>query len=116
MNTATEPETAVDEDTEINTTEVDVPRWIDDDITVGECLAIVQGGCASGAYMPAVTYYQALKTMSEYGNEVFEYLDENMGVLPDVARESWAGMACKYLSCAVEVWASSTLSQLDIED
>lgn len=39
---------------------IEVPRWIDQDISPNDIAAICQGGCASGAYMPAVTYYQAL--------------------------------------------------------
>ena len=41
---------------EIDGLDIDVPGWIDQDITPADVAAIVQGGCASGAYMPAVTY------------------------------------------------------------
>ena len=50
--------------------DIEVPGWIDQDISPQNIAAIVQGGCASGAYMPAVTYHQALETMSEYGDDI----------------------------------------------
>ena len=93
--------------------DVDVPRWIDQDITCSDIAAIVQGGCASGAYMPAVTYHKALATMSEEGDEVLQYIEDAIGELPDVAGQSWGQMACTYLSTAVELWASSVESEID---
>jgi hypothetical protein len=41
-----------------------VPDWVQSDISPYDVAAIVQGGCASGAYMPAVTYYTARNTMN----------------------------------------------------
>lgn len=87
---------------------INVPDWIEQDITPCDIAAIVQGGCASGAYMPAVTYYQARVTMDEYGDEVLEYIEESLGELPTPPTgESWSGLAVYYLSIAVELWASS---------
>lgn len=85
---------------------VEVPMWIAQDISCYDLAAILQGGCASGAYMPAVTYHKALQTMSDHGDDVLAYL-ESLGELPRVDGLSWAGMASHYLSCAVELWASS---------
>lgn len=86
--------------------DIEIPRWIEQDISPSTVAAIVQGGCASGAYMPAVTYHQASKTMGEYGDEVLDYIQEIYGELPKPdANESWSGMACFYLSTAVETWA-----------
>jgi len=104
------------EDTLINDLELDVPRWIEQDIDVNDVRAIIQGGCASGAYMPAVTYYQALKTMSEYGDEVLETL-EGLDFGSDFLGLSWSGMACHILSAAVEQWACAIEDELaEIED
>lgn len=83
---------------------IEVPAWIDDAITWNDVDAIVKGGCASGAYMPAVTYSDAMETMRLAGDEVLQYIEDN-SELPDVSGESWSGMACKYLSTAVELWA-----------
>lgn len=98
------------EDIEIRALGIDVPAWVDPEITCGTVAAILQGGCASGAYMPAVTYWQALETMSEHGNAIIDYLEECLGddlwAIPEEHR-FWAGMACYFVSFAVELWASS---------
>ena len=109
--------------------DINIPHWIDDDITPADVAAIVQGGCASGAYMPAVTYYAALKTMQEHGDDVLQYIEDALGELPSpekityliaslptgprVAGQGWSQMACTYLSCAVELWACSVESELE---
>jgi len=94
--------------------QVDVPAWLADDISPSDVAAIVQGGCASGAYMPAVTYHQALATMGEHGDDVLEYIENALGEVPQPKKgESWAGLACFYLSTAVELWASSVESELE---
>ena len=93
--------------------DVDLPNWLEQDISPSDVAAICQGGCASGAYMPAVTYHQALKTMGEEGDEVLQYVEDALGELPEVKGQSWGQMACTYLSTAVELWASSVESQLE---
>ena len=93
-------------DAPVSELDIAVPSWIEQDITCYDLAAIIQGGCASGAYMPAVTYHQALATMQEHGDDVLEYIEDAMGELPKPNDgESWAGMACFYLSVAVELWA-----------
>ena len=97
------------------TDSITVPAWIDQEITPATIAAIIQGGCASGAYMPAVTYYQALKTMNEYGDAkdgVLDYLENSVGDVPAVSVNSWSGMACLYVSQAVELWAMSIEQEL----
>jgi hypothetical protein len=82
------------------------PDWITQELDLADIQAIQQGGCASGAYMPAVTYYQANKTMAEYGDDVLGYIESELGELPQPDKgESWSGLAVFYLSCAVELWA-----------
>ena len=93
--------------------DIDMPAWLENDISPADVAAIIQGGCASGAYMPAVTYYTAAKTMAEHGDDVLQYLDDAMGELPSVAGQGWSQMACTYLSCAVELWACSVESELE---
>jgi len=84
------------------------PEWITQDLTPYDIAAINQGGCASGAYMPAVTYYDASQTMAEHGDDVLDYIDECMGedVSPPPGT-SWSGIAVYYLSLAVELWCSA---------
>jgi hypothetical protein len=84
-----------------------VPVWIESDISWQQVCAIVHGGCASGAYMPAVTYHEALATMAEHGDDVLEFIEHYHIWLPKpAAGDSWSGMASLYLSCAVDVWAT----------
>jgi hypothetical protein len=111
------------------TSNIEIPEWIDKDYVSKEeletqdedtiCLLkeIATNGCASGVYMPAVTYHTAIKTMNKHGDTVFEYLKESQGEIPEPpedARTSWSHMACYYLSMAVELWSMSTLDELDI--
>lgn len=108
-----------DNETAINelNVSIDVPAWIDQDISPHDVSSICQGGCASGAYMPAVTYHQALKTMSEHGDNVLQYIEDIFGELPQVPKgESWSGIACYYLSTAVEAWATGAYSMLEEHD
>jgi hypothetical protein len=90
---------------EVNTMNYQDPNWIKQALSPYDIAAILQGGCASGAYMPAVTYHQAAETMAEYGDEVLDYIVNGIGELPKPKDdESWSGMACFYLSYAVELW------------
>ncbi len=93
---------------------IEVPEWIDQDITCYKIAAIMQGGCASGAYMPAVTYHTAARMMAEHGDDVLKYIENELGELPTPpSGTSWSGMAVFYLSYAVELWASGVESQLE---
>ena len=102
--------------TELTRGEIAPPRWIDPDITPSTVAAILQGGCESGAYMPAVTYHLALQTMFEHGdsdNGVLQYLEDALGELPTPPDTiSWSGLAQHYLSYAVELWAASVEEEL----
>jgi len=115
-----EPGSLWNDATPVSKRNIDVPEWIDQEIASYDVAAILQGGCASGAYMPAVTYYDAARMMHRQGDEVLEYIEDAMGELPQVPSDtSWKGMAVFYLSYAVELWASSIeeelLSQLKVE-
>ena len=96
---------------------VEVPRWIDQDISPSTIQAILQGGCASGAYMAAMWYSEAIKTMSLHGDEVVAFLDEHIGGVESgdgwPAFGSWGEIACYYLSSAVEVWCRGAASDLE---
>ncbi len=93
------------------------PNWITEILSPYDIAAINQGGCASGAYMPAVTYHEAIETMSRYGDEVLDYIEEQTGALPKPpSTDSWGGLSCFYLSYAVELWAISHEALADWED
>ena len=64
--------------------------------------------------MPAVTYHKALATMAAHGDDVLDYIENALGELPKPPDSaSWSGMACHYLSCAVELWASGVESEVE---
>ena len=107
-----------------------VPEWLGDSVSipgtprgyrridVSFLKDLCQGGCASGAYMPAVTYYDAKRTMDQHGDEIIEYLWEQFGEWPssDLASNgSWGGLCCHYFSMAVENWAMGLLAQAEID-
>ena len=111
----TEPTESWDDDTAIldQTSEITIPPWIDQTITSAEVDSIVQGGCDSGAYMPAVTYHEAAATMSDHGDAVLEYL-EDAGMVPAIKPgESWSQYACTVLSAAVALWAAGVQDELE---
>ena len=95
----------------------DQPEWltamgeIDDLATVQ---AVLQGGCASGAYMPAVTYYTASQTMGSHGTAITEYIEEQIGETPTMGSDdSWDSYQCTLCSYAVELWCSRFADVLD---
>lgn len=94
--------------------DIDAPAWIDAGVSAADVAAIVQGGCASGAYIPAVTYWQALETMTRHGDDVLQYIDDVLGKVPaPKTGESWGGIAVHYISTAVELWAHDIMGQLE---
>ena len=98
----------MDKDEFVLSEHLEVPEWIEQDITLADVENIVQGGCASGAYMPAVTYYKARETMNTHGDAVLDYIHEQLGELRRPSQEtSWSGIAVHFLSMAVELWAST---------
>lgn len=92
---------------------IDAPGWIDANITLGDIVSIANHGCASYAYMPAVTYYEAKRIMGMWGDEVTDYISENSDlscaeILQNAgAEESYSLMCCTLLSFAVELWCWS---------
>jgi hypothetical protein len=102
---------------DINGLDLNVPEWIEFDITPYDVAAIVQGGCDSGAYMPAVNYYHANKVMSEHGDDVLWYIEQYADELPTPPKgSSWSRMAVFYLSYAVELWAAGAHYELELFD
>ena len=91
------------------------PEWLEQLGTI-ECFltlaSIAQGGCASGAYMPAVTYYTAKQALfSELGEDMANYAINflaEVDSLDQVAIHLEDGiqyMAAYLASVAVETWA-----------
>jgi len=93
------------------------PAFIIQDVTPYDIAAINQGGCASGAYMPAVTYHIAAETMNDHGAEIFDYIEEAYGEVPAPPTEgSWRSMAVFYVSLAVELWCLANEDLADWEN
>ena len=98
---------------------VDIPEWIDAehipedyDEFISWCQDIRSGGCASGIYMPAVEYATATLTMSAWGEEITQFIEDHgyasgmqeagMTVLFE---HGWAAFNVWMVSLAVEAWA-----------
>ena len=97
--------------------EYNQPEWLEYALSPYDVAAINQGGCASGAYMPAVTYCKAVNTMSEHGDDVLQYLEDMTGELPTPPSDiSWSQLACFYLSRAVELFCAVHEDLADWED
>lgn len=83
--------------------------------------AIIQGGCESGAYMPAVTYYTALETMNKYSKAVEQELEASgIGEFGDTpvldSENTWSSLAVYYVSLAVELWCGQFVDYLEDVD
>jgi uncharacterized protein YggL (DUF469 family) len=81
--------------------------------SISELQAIQEGGCASGAYMPAVTYHTANKCMTDHSDEVETLLVQH-GVEAftfNPETDSWYCFASKLVSAAVELW----VNQFDLD-
>lgn len=90
------------------------PEWIAYELSAMDIASICNGGCASGSYMPAVTYHLAMREMAIHGDSVMDYILDHLGDIPPADKnESWSGMACFYLSTAVELWAGDIMGQLE---
>lgn len=90
------------------------PSFIGEGMTPNDMIAIYEGGCASGAWMDAVTYHKALEIMSDYKCDAIEYIIDSLGELPTPPKdcETWAHMAVFYLSYAVELWVSANIEEV----
>lgn len=79
--------------------------------------SILQGGCASGAYMPAVTYHTALKTMSEHYDSVESFIETSYCETHfewRVMEENFPSFCTQVLSLAVECWVSQFAEELEV--
>ena len=102
---------------------IDVPFFVKFDIgaedgtqfkhpTVQDVASIFQGGCDSGAWMPAVTYYSALRNLAENAIEIEDYLDEVGWGITKSTEDGIMTVACEMVSAAVEIWAAGVHQEL----
>ena len=87
-----------------------VPAWIEDSLTLGDIPEISTHGCASGVYMPAVTYYDARRTMWQYGDEITDFISGHGDIsCAEIMQNAEAAhdyslMCAALVSYAVELW------------
>ena len=97
--------------------EDNAPKWINEEseITVYDLQSIAQGGCESGAYMPAVTYHTALEVMNRHGDDITDSITDLFedGIKYDIANETWAGFCSKVYSIAVENWVNEQMAIIE---
>jgi len=83
---------------------------------VAELVAIYEGGCASGAYMPAVTYHIALSCMNECATSVEDMLEDSYQseITFDFSSGGWVNLASDMCSRAVEAYVSQFSDIIDV--
>ena len=75
--------------------------------SISDLQAIEQGGCESGAYMPAVTYYTAKNIMVEYHSEIENIVSDVVDhFMFNPAIDGFDGFCVEIVSIAVECWVS----------
>ena len=81
------------------------PVFLEYTLEIYDIASINQGGCASGAYMPAVTYAKALDTMNTFYDVIEWEIKAAIGGVPVIDADiSWPHLAVQYVSLAVELW------------
>ena len=90
---------------------IEPPHWVSETISTLDVAVIIEWGCASGTYPPAVSYTQAIETMNAYGDEIFEFIKDNQEV-PRFEITSWEAGAVKIVSAAVELWCDNVAGEL----
>lgn len=85
--------------------------------TLQDIKEIAQHGCASGAFMPAVTYYEARKWMLENEDYFNDLVDEMTSELCYELDKSFtlSGLAVDAYSYAVESFCQSLVSELELD-
>ena len=71
--------------------------------SLAEISAILHGGCASGAYMPAVTYHTAKACLFEMHDSIEDWAGD-MEIVFNPLEDSVASFAALLCSAAVENW------------
>lgn len=84
--------------------------------TVSELIAIYEGGCASGAYMPAVTYYTANQCMASDAatsveEELSSYCEE---IIFNPSTESFSQFASKLCEMAVNSFVQNQANVIEV--
>jgi len=82
---------------------------------VGELIAIYEGGCASGAYMPAVTYYTANQCMaSDAATSVEDEISHYEEITFNPSEESFSQFASKLCEMAVNSFVQNQANVIEV--
>ena len=95
----------------------DAPKWITKNLETWDVDCINRGGCESGAYMPAVTYYDATQLMHTHGEEVIEFIYDELGEVPQPSKDAcltFGGICVFYMSLAVEQYCSKFADCIEV--
>lgn len=94
----------------------DQPAFMSGEMGIGsicELKSIIQSGCASNAHK-SVYFHAATQHMAEYGDDVLEFLEGELGEIPQPkSGVSWGELASFYLSYAIKLWCSDFADALD---
>ncbi|AHK11328.1 hypothetical protein S14_219 [Shewanella sp. phage 1/4] len=83
--------------------------------SVSELISIYEGGCASGAYMPAVTYYTANQCMaSDASGSVEEEIEHYEEITFNPSEESFSQFASKLCAMAVESFVQKHAEVIEV--
>ena len=91
---------------------IEPPHWISETISTTDVAAIIEEGCRSDTYPPAVSHAQALETMNSYGDEIIEFICNNQWEVPRFEITSWPHGAVKILSIGIVLWCSNVADEL----
>jgi hypothetical protein len=80
---------------------------------VSELVAIYEGGCQSGAYMPAVEYDTAKQCMNECSDSVEVFTGE-LEIEFNILKHSWDERAITLCSAAVESYVNQFSTTIEV--
>jgi hypothetical protein len=84
-----------------------VPAWIDQDITLGMLEDIAKHQCLGAGYLPAINRYEAIDTMEKHGDDLCSWLYQETGEdIPIAGSVSAPDLAIDVVQYAVNLWAT----------
>jgi|TARA_R100000808_G_scaffold16589_1_gene37393 hypothetical protein len=87
---------------------MNIPEWIEQDISPYTIGKIIDDGCRNGAYEPANTYWIAKQVMHDHGDDVLKFIYARLDDMPEgnvpEMHAAWGAICCWFLRTAVELW------------
>jgi len=96
---------------------VSCPLWVDPSGSIRRDLVLYMADTGSESNLLQTTWYSdALQVMTLYGNEVLEYIENNLGEVPPFPIDNWGHLAISLVTLAVDLWVFQTCRTcLDLE-